>query len=67
MQRFGFLMGSVLAPMVLLPAAIQLQFLPADMASTADPDVFSDAAIADRVNRALAALALPAFKPTVNQ
>lgn len=67
MQRFGFLMGSVLAPMVLLPAAIQLQFLPVDMASTADTDVFSDAAIADRVNRGLAALAMPAFKPTVNQ
>jgi AcrR family transcriptional regulator len=67
MQRFGFLMGSVIAPLVLLPAAIQLQFLSADIASTADPDIFSDAAIADRVNRALAALALPAFKPTVDQ
>jgi AcrR family transcriptional regulator len=67
MQRFGFLMGSVLAPMVLLPAAIQLQFLPAHMASTVDPDVFSDAAIADRVNRALAALAWPALKPMVNK
>jgi hypothetical protein len=53
--------------MVLLPAAMRLQFLPADMASTADLDVFSDAAIADRVNRALAELALPVVKPTVHK
>jgi AcrR family transcriptional regulator len=62
MQRFGFLMGSVLAPMVLLPAAMHQKFLPANMASTADVDVFSDAAISDRVDRALAALALPISK-----
>lgn len=59
LQRFGFLMGSVLAPMVIVPAAMQLQILPASLASTAETDVFADAAIADRVNRALAALALP--------
>jgi hypothetical protein len=60
----GFLMGSVLASMVLLPAAIHLQFLPATLATHVDTDVFSDAAIADRVNCALAALALPACEST---
>ena len=67
MRRFGFLMGSVLAPMVLLPSAMHLQFLPAHMASTADTDIFSDTAIADRVNCALTALALPATKPLINK
>jgi AcrR family transcriptional regulator len=57
LQRFGFLMGSILAPMVLVPAAIQLQFIPAQIAATAPQDVLSDAAIAERVDRALAALA----------
>jgi len=58
MQRFGFLMGSVLTPMVLMPAAMRLQLLPTNIAATAESDVFSDAAIAERVSRALAAMAL---------
>lgn len=57
MQRFSFLMGSVLAPMALLPAAIDANFLPATMTSKVEHDVFSDAAIAERVDLALAALA----------
>jgi AcrR family transcriptional regulator len=58
MQRFGFLMGAVLAPMVLAPAAMRLQFMPPALAAHAAQDVLSDEAIADRVDRALAALTL---------
>jgi len=66
MQRLGFLMGSVLTPMVLLPAAMQFQLLPAQLAASVETDVFSDAAIADRVHRALSALALPATPPAAS-
>jgi hypothetical protein len=64
MQRFSFLMGSVLAPMALLPAAIGADFLPATMTSKVEHDVFSDAAIAERVDLALAALAPSATHST---
>ncbi|WP_374361014.1 TetR/AcrR family transcriptional regulator [Pseudoduganella danionis] len=67
MQRFGFLMGAVLTPMILLPAAMQFQLLPTQLAASVDADVFSDAAIADRVNRALSALALPATPLAASQ
>ena len=60
MQRFGFMMGSVLAPMVIVPGALRLGVVPSALAQQVPADVLSDAAIADRVNRALAALALPA-------
>ncbi len=58
LQGFGFMMGSVLAPMVLLPGALRLGMLPAALTSSVHHDVLSDAAIAQRVDRALAALAL---------
>jgi AcrR family transcriptional regulator len=61
MQRFGFLMGAVLAPMVLVPAAMRLQFMPPDFSARAAQDVLSDDGIADRLDRALAALALTKF------
>ncbi len=59
LQRLGFLMGSVLAPMVLLPGALRMGVLPPMLAAGVQDDVLSDAAIALRVDRALAALALP--------
>ena len=59
MQRFAFMMGSVLAPMVLVPGALRMGVLPAEMAQQFQIDVLSDAAIAERVDRALATLAMP--------
>lgn len=61
MQRFGFLMGAVLAPMVLMPVASSLQFMPAEFSTRATQNVLSDDGIADRLDRALAALALTNF------
>lgn len=59
LQRLGFLIGAVLAPMVLVPVAMHMKFIPNRLAVSAVQDVLSDAAIADRVDRALAALSLP--------
>jgi AcrR family transcriptional regulator len=59
MQRFGFLMGAVMAPMLLVPVALQMEFMPTAFVRSAATDVMSDSAIAERVDRALAALALP--------
>ncbi len=65
MQRFGFLMGAVLAPMVLVPAAMRMQFMPPVLAAHATKDVLSDEAIAERVDRALGALAWPRAASTI--
>ena len=56
MQALTFLMGSVAAPMLIAPRAMEMGFVPVFM-QTALSEVLSDAAIADRVNRALFALA----------
>jgi hypothetical protein len=56
MQRFGFLMGSVLMPMLLVPAALQMNVLPTSLIASAAHDVLSDEAIAERIDRALSAL-----------
>jgi len=56
LQGFGFMMGAVLAPMVLMPSALRMGLLPAALSAVVESDVTSDAAIAQRVDRALAAL-----------
>lgn len=58
LQGFGFMMGSVLAPMVMLPGALRMGLLPSALTPQVNSDVLSDSAIAQRVDRALAALAL---------
>ena len=67
MQRFGFMMGSVLAPMVIVPGALRMGVLPSALAEHVQADVLSDRAIADRVDRALSALALPLNPSSVIQ
>jgi hypothetical protein len=59
MQRFGFLMGAVMVPMLLVPTALHLGFMPDAFAANAADDVLDDAAIAERVDLALAALSAP--------
>ncbi|MGI9135321.1 MAG: TetR/AcrR family transcriptional regulator [Rhodoferax sp.] len=64
LRRFSFVLGAVAAPMLVAPRAMQLGVLPDRLLAQATQDVLSDAAIAERVDRALAALALPL--PTSN-
>jgi AcrR family transcriptional regulator len=56
MQRLTFLMGSVVAPMVIAPRAMQWGVLPAPLEAAIRHDVLSDAGIAQRVDHALWAL-----------
>lgn len=56
MQRLTFLMGAVVAPMLIAPRAIQLGIAPPQLLEQVQADVLSDRGIADRVDRALAAL-----------
>jgi AcrR family transcriptional regulator len=56
MQQVTFLMGAVVAPMVIAPRAMQLGILPAPLAAGIQNDVLSDAGIAQRVDHALWAL-----------
>jgi AcrR family transcriptional regulator len=65
LRRLSFLMGAVLMPMLLVPAAVHLQFMPTPFALSAEQDVLSDEAIADRVDRALLALTLPVSSQTL--
>ncbi|MFZ6641206.1 TetR/AcrR family transcriptional regulator [Undibacterium sp. TC4M20W] len=55
-HALAFLMASVAAPMVIVPRALDMGFVPA-MLQEPLSQVLSDDAIADRVNRALYALA----------
>jgi AcrR family transcriptional regulator len=57
LQRFGFVMGAVAAPMFIAPVAAAIGVGPALSARAVQAQVLSDAAIADRVDRVLAALA----------
>ena len=56
LQRFVFLMGSVLAPMLVAPAVAALQVSPIASRPMVDAQVLSDEAIAQRVQWALGAL-----------
>lgn len=55
-HALAFLMGSIAAPMVIVPRALDMGFVPPVLQEPLS-QVLSDAAIADRVNRALYALA----------
>lgn len=56
LQRLTFLMGSVVAPMVIAPRAMGLGIMPPPLAAGIQSDVLSDDGIAQRVDYALWAL-----------
>lgn len=56
MQRVTFLMGAVVAPMVIAPRAMHLGVLPPPLITSIRNDVLSDTGIAQRVDHALWAL-----------
>lgn len=64
MQRVTFLMGAVVAPMLIAPRAMQLGIVPSFLAAGIQNDVLSDAGIAQRVDHALWALT---HKPTTDK
>lgn len=55
-QRFAFLMGSVVAPILVVPAVAAVQALPAALAATAVDQVLTDEALHQRIVLALQAL-----------
>jgi AcrR family transcriptional regulator len=59
LPRFVFTMGAVAAPMFIAPVVAEIGVGPAVSARTVQSQVLSAAAIAERVDRALAALATP--------
>lgn len=59
MQRLTFLMGAVVAPMLIAPSAIAMGIAPLQLSEQVHTDVLSDQGIAERVERALAALTYP--------
>ncbi len=64
LQRFVFLMGAVLSPMLVAPAIAALGVAPAIVGATVQAQVLSDEAIAQRVQLALGALrATPTARP----
>jgi hypothetical protein len=60
LQRFVFLMGAVLSPMLVAPAIAALGVAPAIVAAGVQEQVLSDEAILQRVRLALHALAAEA-------
>jgi len=64
LQRFVFLMGAVLSPMLVAPAIAALGVAPAIVGATVQAQVLSDEAIEQRVQLALGALrATPTARP----
>lgn len=63
MQRFSFVVGSVLAPLLLAPRLIEVGLPPPPLDQRIESEVLSDAAIESRVEMALAALRRPAVRP----
>jgi AcrR family transcriptional regulator len=59
LQRFVFLMGAVLSPMLVAPAMASLGVAPAIVGNAVQTQVLSDDAIKQRVQMALAALRTP--------
>jgi len=59
LQRFVFLMGAVLSPMLVAPAIAALGVAPAIVGATVQAQVLSDEAIEQRVQLALSALRAP--------
>lgn len=60
LQRFLFVMGSVAAPLLAASGAVSLKLAPAWLGSQVEEEVFSDAAILQRIDLALLALGVPA-------
>lgn len=56
MQRFAFLMGAVIAPLLVVPAMVAVGAAPAGLAGRVEGQVLDDAAIAQRITLALQAL-----------
>lgn len=64
LQRFVFLMGAVLAPMLVAPAVAALGVAPALVGTAVQAQVLSDEAIEQRVRLALGAWRVPPTAPT---
>lgn len=62
LQRFAYTMGAVLLPIVFVAGLVEAVALPALGLAAYEAQVLSDAAIAERIDRALAALAAPGDK-----
>ena len=56
LQRFVFVMGAVAAPVLAASGAAHLGLVPPTLARHLDDEVLSDAALAQRIDLALAAL-----------
>ena len=56
MTRFSFLMGAVVAPLILVGGLQRIDAVPPNLAGTVEGDVLSDAAIARRIEWAMLAL-----------
>lgn len=56
MTRFSFLMGAVVAPLILVGGLQRIDAVPPNLAGTVEGDVLSDAAIAQRIEWAMLAL-----------
>lgn len=56
LQRFAFLMGSIVSPILVVPAVAAVRAIPAALAATAVDQVLSDDALHQRITLALQAL-----------
>lgn len=63
-QALAFLVGGVAAPLLIATAALNSGFAPPPIAQVLEATVFTDAAISERVDMALAGMASPAGKGT---
>jgi hypothetical protein len=63
-QRLAFLLGSLALPMIFVAGLVDAGVAPAPIRGAFDAQVMSDAAIAQRVDLALAALRSEAPTPT---
>lgn len=64
LARFAFLMGSVVAPMIIAGGVEAIGAAPAALAPLLDSQVLGDAAIAQRIELAIHALATTTARPT---
>ena len=63
LQRFTMTMGATAAPMLMLPAALHLGLLPPALAAQAGAQVLDEAAVDERIDVLLRALAPPPAPP----
>jgi AcrR family transcriptional regulator len=64
-QAFAFLAGAVMAPIFIGTAALSAKLLPQTLAKGHVNAVFSDAAIVERIDMAIAGLSLPSANPVM--